>query len=1571
MKFQHKSRRDQRRFFHNTTNPSPSRGPASRRTLALSAAALVATSLSAKALRADVFSNLAAGGSNLNQTASWSDQTNPATVAIPASLDIAQFDSNSSGGTLSLGASTAWQGIAITNPAAAVTLGTAGDGFGLTLGTFGIDLSAAAQNLTIADNTTLAGSQTWNVSTAHTLTFSGTVATAGFTTTLAGAGNSSAGAAISGTGGIVMTGTGNLTLTKADTYSGGTTIQSGTVTLSTATSAGTGPINLSGGTLAFSGIGTSTVSNNFYATPGTTSNISCGSATITLNTGAVTGTGNINLSITGSGNDFSINNHYMLQNFFGVLSLGASTGYIREASGTTPYYLGGTLDLGTSTAYFNSKNGQTITLGALESTGTGTALYGATANTATTYSIGSLGASTVFAGSIVNGTGGSSATTALTLTGGTLALTGNNNTYTGATTITAGTLQIGNGSTSGSISAGAVTNNSVLAFNPGASGTFTIANAISGSGLVTHIGPGVTTLTGINSFTGGTNISSGTLQADNASNALGTGPVAVLSGGTLGGIGTIQAAVTVNSGGILAPGDLNVNHALGIGVGTLTVSSLNLLAGSALSYDLSATGNDLTNITTPGGLSVTSAGIYLYQPGTTSPLTTNGVYNLFNESGGASSVTGLLSVLNAQPSLTYTFGTSGNFVTLTIGGGSSATAWNNSAGSTWNNAANWTAGIPNAQYAVATLGSSPGITSPATITLNGNQTVGSLTFNNSTGNASVPPTSYTIAQGTSGSLIIDNGSAPASITDLSGTQLISAPVILNSNTGLVVTNAADTVTLSNSISGAGGITASGAGTLVLSGNNSFAGNLLVSSGTTILTGSNSAAIGSTTISTGASLQVGNGASTGTLPAGTVANAGTLTFNLSTGTTTVANNISGAGNLVQSGTGTTSLSGTNTYSGSTTINAGTLQLASTSALGTGALTINAGGALDINGFNTSIGSLSGGGLINNLAAGGTPLLTVGSAASTTFSGSINNSTGTVSLLKVGAGTFTLSGSSSYTGSTNISAGVLKIATGGVLNATGTLYDDLADGLVLGNGVTVANPIVFSGGSNEFVNVSDSGASATLAGNVSVLSTASQLRLGISGTGASVTVTGNESAGASIGILNRGNLIFSGSGSFNVAGGGLLVARAGATNLTLVNSAAVTSSTTISVGQAQSTAGTFVAQIQDNATFAAAGTFDLEAINVSGDSATYNLSGGTLAAGSFIKTYADTSHAATLNFNGGTLAALNNSSAFLPAFGGLTLSVQTNGALVNDNGFAITIAAPFTSAATPDGGFTKLGLGNISLSGTNTYNGGTNVSAGTLTFASPGAFPAFTKLNIAANATAVAANFNSTSPKNTLFTSSLTLAGASGAWTSKLDLSNNDLIVQNGNLSQLTNQVKQGYAGGSWQGSNGITSSAAATDSTRLHAIGVIPNQNSAGGVLYTAFDNATQSATTDVLLKYTYYGDTNLDGIVDGTDYSRIDTAFLTESTTHASLSGWYNGDFNYDGVVDGSDYTLIDNAYNSQGTPIAAEIATPTAELSPSPSTSTSTSPSTSAVPEPTLTAVLALSLLGTLGRRKRTAPKI
>ena len=63
---------------------------------------------------------------------------------------------------------------------------------------------------------------------------------------------------------------------------------------------------------------------------------------------------------------------------------------------------------------------------------------------------------------------------------------------------------------------------------------------------------------------------------------------------------------------------------------------------------------------------------------------------------------------------------------------------------------------------------------------------------------------------------------------------------------------------------------------------------------------------------------------------------------------------------------------------------------------------------------------------------------------------------------------------------------------------------------------------------------------------------------------------------------------------------------------------------------------------------------------------------------------------------------------------------------------------------------------------------------------------------------------------------------------------------------------------------------------------------------------------DVLVKYTWNGDTNFSGTVNFDDYVRIDVGFNTH------LTGWSNGDFNYSGSVNFDDYVLIDIAFDTQ-----------------------------------------------------------
>ena len=183
-----------------------------------------------------------------------------------------------------------------------------------------------------------------------------------------------------------------------------------------------------------------------------------------------------------------------------------------------------------------------------------------------------------------------------------------------------------------------------------------------------------------------------------------------------------------------------------------------------------------------------------------------------------------------------------------------------------------------------------------------------------------------------------------------------------------------------------------------------------------------------------------------------------------------------------------------------------------------------------------------------------------------------------------------------------------------------------------------------------------------------------------------------------------------------------------------------------------------------------------------------------------------------------------------------------------------------------------------------------------------------LNISGGATVVMSDADVSSDRSVLVLGSLSFGGTSLVPVGKLDLGDNDLIVRNGNAAAMNADLASGFANGSWAGSAGIVSSTAHSDTTFLTAIGFYTGSS-------MPFDGQSISST-DLLVKYTYYGDANLDGKVDASDYSRVDNTELLH------LTGWWNGDFNYDGVVNGSDYTLMDNAFNRQGAVVASQIAT-------------------------------------------------
>jgi fibronectin-binding autotransporter adhesin len=203
---------------------------------------------------------------------------------------------------------------------------------------------------------------------------------------------------------------------------------------------------------------------------------------------------------------------------------------------------------------------------------------------------------------------------------------------------------------------------------------------------------------------------------------------------------------------------------------------------------------------------------------------------------------------------------------------------------------------------------------------------------------------------------------------------------------------------------------------------------------------------------------------------------------------IADNGTGAVSLEKKDSGSWALLGNNTYTGGTTINGGSLRMSMANTLpAVGAVTLAdvAGAQLDLSdegqgGRNQTMGSLAGGGSNGGNVKLGSATLTVGDASSTTFAGNIS---GTGNLVKQGEGMLTLSASNTYSGTTTVNAGTLKLGAdfalgsgdvmlgggtldlGASLNSAGALHVDVDSTIVLGNGqisFTNSAAVVWPGG-----------------------------------------------------------------------------------------------------------------------------------------------------------------------------------------------------------------------------------------------------------------------------------------------------------------------------------------------------------------------------------------------------------------------------------------------------------------------------------------------------------------------------
>ena len=1208
------------------------------------------------------------------------------------------------------------------------------------------------------------------------------VNTLGGVLTLNAPGAVTQGGVISGAGSLAKQGSGTFTLSSANTYTGLTTINAGTLAYGVNNALATGGVTVSGGTLnigSFSdSVGAVTlVSGNINGTTGVLSG-----------TSYAVQSGSISAILGGAG--------AMTKTTAGTVTLSgnnAYTGLTTVSAGTLAYGVNNALATGGVTV-----SGGTLNIGSFsDSVGAVTLVSGNINGTSGVLSGTSYAVQSGSIGAILGGAGAMTKTTA-----GTVTLAGNNS-YTGGTTISAGTLQIGAGGTTGSV-VGNITDNATLVFNR--SNALTFGGVIGGSGALTQAGASTLTLTGANTYTGATTVNAGTLQVG-ATNALSSGSALTLNGtsildlngysstiGSLAGVaGTSVTSGVAGSATLSAGGNNTSTTFAGVmqnGSGTVALSKVG-------SGTLTLSGNN----TNTGATTISAGTLQIGAGGASGSVVGNITDNAtlaFNRSdaityGAVISGAGALTKLGAgtltlSGANTYTGGTTISAGTLQIGAGGAT-------GSIVGNVTDNATLVFNRSNALTFGGVISGTgaliqAGAGTLTLTGNNLYSGLT----TVNAGTLAYGVNNALG-SGGVTVNSGTLDiGSFSDSVGAvALVSGNI--NGTSGILsgTSYAVQSGSISAILGGAGAMTKTTAGTVTLSGNNTYTGGTTISAGT---------------------LQIGVGGTTGSV-VGNITDNATLVFNRSNALT-FGGVISGTGAMTQAGTGTLTLTGANTYTGLTTVNAGTLAYGVNNALATGGITVS-GGTLNIGSFSDSVGAVT---LVSGNING-----TTGVLSGTTYavqSGSISAILGGAgALTKTTAGTVTLSGNNTFTGLTTISAGTLAygvnnaLATGGITVSGGTLgigsFSDSVGAVTLVSGningttgvlsgtsyavqsgnisailggagamtkttagtVTLSGANTYSGVTTVSAGILDLQNSSALGATSGGTTVASGAAIQIDGSGLTIAEnitsligTGVANSGALRNLANgntwSGNITLGAGGarinsdggtltlSGNVTGAALPLTVGGAGNttitgiigtttgtlskdgtgtLTLTGANAYTGVTTISAGTLQvgagGTTGNIVGNITDNATliFNRSNALSYGGV-ISGTGAMTQAGSGTLTL-----TGANT-YSGLTTVNAGTLAyGVNNAlgsggvtvnsgtldiGSFSDSVGAVALvsgNINGTSGILSGTSYAVqsgTIGAILAGA----GAMTKTTAGTVTLSGNNTYAGGTTISAGTL-------------------------------------------------------------------------------------------------------------------------------------------------------------------------------------------------------------------------------------------------------------------
>ncbi len=576
-------------------------------------------------------------------------------------------------------------------------------------------------------------------------------------------------------------------------------------------------------------------------------------------------------------------------------------------------------------------------------------------------------------------------------------------------------------------------------------------------------------------------------------------------------------------------------------------------------------------------------------------------------------------------------------------------------------------------------------------------------------------------------------------------------------------------TFTGVLSGTGSVTKVGTGILTLTSSlDSYSGNTIVSAGavdgklgnsTVVVNVDGGLVFSSTAYSLGAISGPGN------VALASVAGAAvSLSVGNNNSTTTYSGILSGSGSLSKFGSGTLTLNGINTYSGPTLIDGGVILLGTGATIENSVVTVSADNGLQFNAGvdSVTLSGLSGASNVSLTDTNGAPVaLQVGNNdASFEYDGVMS---GTGSLTKIGAGTFTLLGGftvpNSYTGGTFVDSGTLALAGFNSAKSAVTGIVTVNDGTVLlstaSAGKSCSVIVNVDGGLTFTPSVGTFTLGALLgAGNFALVdSNSASITLSVGSGNASTTYSGVMSGSGGLTKIGTGILTLTSvqtyTGTTTISAGSLELANANALrNSTVVSSVNGGLSFAPSIGTftigglsagssgfslTDSSGAPIVLQVgSDNAsTTATGGLTGSGGLNKIG-SGTLTFSGAntftgdtTVSAGSLILGYSDSLENSTYN------SIIPNALTFTTSFGGANrigglsgmadLSVPAGISLSVGNNNTNTLYSGVLSGA---GAFTKIGSGTLTLSGACTLSGGVAVNLGAVELASANALQSTT-------------------------------------------------------------------------------------------------------------------------------------------------------------------------------------------------------------------------------------------------------